>query len=231
MLGDVHVARLKTTVDYALTIVALGLSVSLFLVAERAERLRGSAFPVPVAPVSIRGAVLKGNPLAPVILIEWADYECPYCSKTERILMPQIQSAFIDTAKVQLAFLHHPVTSLHPHSEKAAEAAVCASRQGLFWQMHQAIFADQSHLEVSDLLRRSHELGLDGRFERCLTGNEATEEVQRDASIGESADPMGVPTFMVGRRLGDERVKVFVVLRKMQPFREFAAAIDKVLRK
>lgn len=219
-------------IDGIATAGALVVCAFLLLSARQTLRQVRSPLPVPGSPISIKGAVLRGDPTAPVVLVEWADYECPYCSRTERELIPKLNATYIQTGKVELAFFHHPVPTLHPHSEKAAEAAACAGRQGMFWQMHLAIFADQAHLETTALLERALAIGLDmNRFMKCLNRGDTATEVRAGAQIGESADPMGVPTFMVGLPQPDGRVKVETVLRKMQPYRQFARAIDSLLQR
>jgi len=185
--------------------------------------------PIPTTPVSIEGAMLKGDPHAQVVLIEWSDYECPYCAKSELEVLPAIEDQYIRTGKVQLAFYQHPLNYVHPHAEKASEAAVCAGRQGKFWEMHAALFKDQKHLEEPELLARARGIGLDEKpFTACLAG-EAAALVRDDARHAEDLGLSGTPAFLIGRRQTDGQVKVMTVLIGAKSGDEFIKTLNVAL--
>ncbi len=146
-----------------------------------------------------------GNPSlgpkdAPVEIVEFSDFQCPYCSK----LIPTLKQArqnYLD--EVRLVFRQFPLKSIHPHAQKAAEAALCARDQGKFWEMHDVLFEGQNALEIKDLKVKAEQLGLDGvAFEQCLESGKSEDEVTNDLLAGARAGVRGTPCLFVnGRRL------------------------------
>lgn len=118
-------------------------------------------------------------------MIVYGDYECPYCAAELAAL-----------AGVRLVFRHFPVVSKHPRSRRLAAAAEAASLQGRFWEMHDALYADQGHLDDPHLWERARRLGLDlDRFEADRRSEQVAERVQRDFRAGISAGVMKTPTI------------------------------------
>jgi predicted DsbA family dithiol-disulfide isomerase len=160
---------------------------------------------VPSEPVSLEGATLLGEATAPVVLIEFTDYLCPFCAKFEEDTLPELNRLYIETGRVQLALRHHPLEQLHPGSTKASEAALCGQQQK-FWEMHAALFRQKAGLEESHLTALARDLDMDeDKFSRCLSG-ERTEQVRRDISEADRLGLSGTPAFLVGRRLSDGAV-------------------------
>jgi protein-disulfide isomerase len=128
------------------------------------------------------------------LVIEYGDYECPYCAMTDRLL------AELPIVRV---FRHFPVPSKHPRARPLARAAEAAARQGRFWELHESLFADQGHLDDPHLWQRARELGLDlARFETDRRSPEVDERVTRDFRSGVRAGVMSTPTLFVdGERL------------------------------
>lgn len=185
---------------------------------------------LPDRPVSLVGAALRGNDSAPVVIIEFSDYQCPYCARAERDLVPELSSRYISTGKVQLAFRHHPIEQLHPGATRAAAAALCAGREGRFWEMHAALFREPKQMERSALLSRARSLGLDeDRFEQCL-GGEVARQLEADAQEADSLGLTGTPAFLVGARQEDGDVEVVAVIRGARPIGDFEAAINEALQ-
>jgi protein-disulfide isomerase len=123
------------------------------------------------------------------LVIEYGDYECPYCAKTDRLL------AGLPIVRV---FRHFPVPSKHPRARALALAAEAAALQGRFWAMHDSLFGDQGHLDDPHLWRRARELGLDlDRFEADRRSTQAEERVTRDFRSGVRAGVMSTPTLFV----------------------------------
>jgi protein-disulfide isomerase len=130
-----------------------------------------------------------GGPL----VIEYGDYECPYCAKTDRLL------AELPITRV---FRHFPVPSKHPRAGTLALAAEAAGLQGRFWEMHDSLFADQGHLDDPHLWQRARDLGLDlERFEADRRAPALEERVTRDFRSGVRAGVMSTPTLFVGGEL------------------------------
>jgi protein-disulfide isomerase len=183
---------------------------------------------LPAEPLPLDGAELQGSPTADIVLIEYSDFQCPYCGRFARETLPELERAFVKTGKLQFAFHEFPLDSIHKFALPAAEAMACAGEQGQFWKMHDLTFADQAHLDAAAIEVRAVAAGLDhARFDACLRGPVA-ERVRADAKTGEALGVTGTPTFFVGRRQADGRVKVFKRLSGALPVAEFRAAIDAV---
>lgn len=180
-----------------------------------------------MTPLSVEGATLKGNSTASVVIIEWSDYQCPYCALAEREVMAAIDGRYIRPGRVQLAFRHHPLTTIHPQAMKASEAALCAGEQRRFWEMHAALFQEASRLADSDLLSRARAIGLEvSRFESCLTSGATSTRVQEDVKQARLLGLTATPAFLIGRRQNDGRINVTTVLRGVRPLDEFVEAIE-----
>lgn len=124
-----------------------------------------------------------------VTVVEYGDYECPYCAKADLMLA---------ALPVRRVFRHFPVASKHPRARRLAEAAEAAALQGGFWAMHDSLFADQGRLDDPHLWERVRALGLDlGRFERDRRSEEVAGRVARDFRSGIAAGVMSTPTLFV----------------------------------
>jgi len=147
------------------------------------------------------GAPTLGPKDAPVTLVEFSDFQCPYCRMTAPTLK-QVAQKFGD--KVQIVYRQYPIPSLHPFALKAAEASLCANDQGKFWDLHDAMFADQTKLGVSDLKQTARRLGLDGKkFDACLDSGRFVEQVQNDLREGNVVGVNGTPTMFINGTVVD----------------------------
>jgi protein-disulfide isomerase len=184
---------------------------------------------VPATPVSLEGAAVRGNPTAPVVVVEYGDYQCPFCAAAEHGAVSEMDAAYIKPGKVEFAFRQHPLETLHPLALETAEATVCAGRQGKFWPMHASLYGDQQHLDEASLVARADRLGLDvARFKACL-GGDVADQVRQDGKDAEALGLMSTPTFLIGVRQADGRVRVASVLTGARPFADFQKAIDPLL--
>ena len=169
------------------------------------------------------GAPLEGNANAPVTIIEYSDFQCPYCGRFFSDAYPQIKQQYIATGKVKLVFKDFPLTSLHPMAEKAAEAGQCALAQGndKFWALHDKIFANQAQLSVDNLkLWASQVSGIDAaKFNSCLDSGGMAAIVQQQEQEGQQAGVSGTPSFTINGKL----------VVGAQPFSAFQTAIDAAL--
>jgi Na+/H+ antiporter NhaA len=141
---------------------------------------------------------IRGPDDAIVTLLEYGDFECPYCGRAEAVVRELLE----DFGDVRYVWRHLPLTDVHPHSELAAEAAEAAAAQGAFWPMHDLIFQHQDALRLTDLLRYAEELGLDvERFESELRRHEFRTRVAEDVDGADLSAVSGTPTFFInGRR-------------------------------
>ncbi len=146
------------------------------------------------SPVSERDHIL-GNGNAPVTLVEYGDYECPMCGAAYPITQELVEQ-YGD--ELRFVFRNFPLTQIHPHALLAAEAAEAASFQGRFWEMHDALYENQSWLEPDDLATYADNLGLDGtQFIADMNKPETAERVQTDYKGGMRSGVDGTPTFFI----------------------------------
>lgn len=162
----------------------------------------------------------KGPKQAPVTIIEFSDFECPFCSRVLPTLQ-EVLSTYGD--QVRLVFRQFPLNSIHPKAQKAAEASLCAHEQGKFWEMHDVLFADQRKLDIADLKAKASALGLDqGKFDSCLDSGKYANQVARDLADGAAAGVTGTPAMFINGRF----------LSGAVPFADVARVIDdELLRK
>lgn len=141
------------------------------------------------------GAPTKGKKDAPVTLVEFSDFQCPYCQAAAPVLK-QVAEKYGD--KVQIIYRQFPIPSLHPFALKAAEASLCANEQGKFWEMHDTMFSDQTKLSVSDLKQTAGRLGMDQKkFDKCLDSGRYVEQVQNDQKEGQKDGINGTPAMFI----------------------------------
>jgi len=182
---------------------------------------------LPPEPVSLEGAAIRGSRAAKVAIIEHSDFQCPYCGRFAREILPELEKGYVATGKVLLAFREFPLT-IHPFAEKAAEAAECAGRQGKFWEMHDRLFVKQQ-LDPPSLEAHAKALHLSpGVFDTCLAG-EAADKVRQDTEAGKALLVTGTPTFFVGTIQPDGRVKVLQRVSGALPLAQFGAALDRII--
>lgn len=140
----------------------------------------------------------KGPVDAPVTIVEFSDFECPYCARLAATLN-RVADEF--DGRVRLEFRHFPL-DFHANAEPAARLAVCAAEQGRFWELHDAMFAEQSQLSRGALLARAGGLGLDrDALEACADGPASAAVVAADKAAGSAAGVTGTPSFFVNGRL------------------------------
>ncbi len=140
----------------------------------------------------------KGPENAPVTIIEFSDFECPYCSRAAKT----IEQLFNNNAgRIRLVFRSYPLP-FHPNAKKAAEAGLCANEQGKFWQLHDAMFADQENLGVDAIKAKAAAAGLDAAaFATCLDSGKFAAQVEADMKVGAEAGVEGTPVFIINGQL------------------------------
>lgn len=180
----------------------------------------------PTAPVIDMKKLVDDDPVegksdAPVTIIEFSDFQCPFCGRFYSQTLLQLRKEYVDTGKVKVIYRDFPL-SFHPEAQKAAEAAECADEQGKFWKMHDKIFENQETMGLASYKKWATEFGLDSaKFNQCLDSGKYVSEVQKDFSDGQSAGVSGTPTFFIN---GQEVVGA-------QPFSVFKQVIDAELAK
>jgi protein-disulfide isomerase len=181
--------------------------------------------------LTLDGAPIKGDGKARLVLIEFTDYQCPFCARHVRETMPQLDAQYITPGKLRYAVRDFPLEALHAQAFKAAEATHCAGEQGRYWGMHDRLFANARALGAGDLPGHAQALGLDAaRFQACLEAGTHAARIRRDLAEGAKAGVRGTPSFFLAVQEPDQpRVKVVKVLRGALPFAGFKAAIDEAL--
>ena len=187
-----------------------------------------AALQPPSTPISIDGAATRGNPNAKVVVVEFSDFECPFCGRYTRDIEPQLVREYVDTGKIRYVFRNYPIEQLHPHAFKAAEAAECVRRQGKFWEMHGQLYSHQQNLTDPDLLAHAKVVGADtSAWQQCVTGAAMT-RIRQDQADGRTLSISGTPTFFVGV-LKDGKVHAQRKVIGARPYADFKSAIDAVL--
>jgi protein-disulfide isomerase len=185
--------------------------------------------PLPSEPVSLEGAVVRGNRQARLAVVAYSDFQCPYCARFAETTFRELDKGYIATGKVLFAFRHLPLTRIHSQAFDAAAAAACAGRQGKFWEMHDRLFASARQLSDATWRTAAGDLGLNRpMFDRCLDA-EGPEAVRQDVELARALEISGTPTFLIGRIEPDGRVKVSSRLAGGQPVGRFKSIIDPLL--
>jgi protein-disulfide isomerase len=200
---DRHVGQARAQFELGVTVLMAAIAVLLLaFVAHSYLRKPGyvtTAPPVPLEPVSLRGAMVAGCDSASVAIIEYMDYECPACTHFARTVLPSIRHQYIDTCKAVLALKHFPVAAAHASAVNAARAAACAGRDGRFWAMDDLLWQDQDRLDHAGLTEKAKRIGLDAPgFEACLNSGVVLSQIRTDAGEGLTLGVYGTPTLFIG---------------------------------
>jgi len=175
-------------------------------------------------------AVMKGSPDAKVVMIEYGDFECPYCATFAHDVLPSLLSDYVDTGRVQFAFRHMVLEQLHQHALGAAVAAECAGGQGKFWEMHDSLLEDQSRLDETSLQVRAKELQLDmAVFSGCVANPDITHRVRQETSDSRSLGIKGTPTVVLGRLQPDGSAMLLQAFEGVGRGSEIRTALDTLL--
>lgn len=142
-----------------------------------------------------------GDPAAPVTVVEFGDFQCPFCGRFFQGAERQIIDEYVKTGKVKFVYRDFPLTAIHEEAQKSAEAAACAHEQGQFWKYHDLLFARQGELSLKNYKAWAAEIHLNtAAFNQCLDSGKTAPEIAKDAADGEAAGVSGTPaTFVNGR--------------------------------
>jgi protein-disulfide isomerase len=190
------------------------------LISSLREKYEVSSFLEPMrTEVAAGDGPSQGPADAPVTIVEFSDFQCPFCSR----VIPTLERVTEEYGeKVRLVFRQFPLHRIHPDAQKAAEASFCADDQGKFWEMHDAMFADQGGLAVDKLKEKAGALELDeAAFAECLDSDKYADRVDADLQAGTAAGVSGTPALFINGRF----------LSGAQPFDEIAKVIDDELKR
>ena len=179
--------------------------------------------------VSIDDGAMRGDPKAKVTLIEFSDFQCPFCGRFFNETLPQLDKEFIQTGKVRYVLREFPLAAIHPNAQTAAEAAECAGVQGKYWEMHDKLFQNQKALEVPHLKRYAKDVGLNiNVFDECLDNGSQVPKIQRDIQEARSLGVTGTPAFFLGLTTPGKTIKG-IHIEGAQPIEVFQQEINRLL--
>ena len=181
---------------------------------------------------SIGPSPYKGKAGATATLIELSDYQCPFCARNYRDVMPTLQEEYIDTGKLKFVMREYPIPSLHRNAMKASMAALCAGDQDKYWEMHNIMFENQRELGVDNLKAYAGTIGLDTAvFNECLDGDKHQKQINNDIAFASKLGVRGTPGFVVGLTdpKDSDKVNLTVYIKGAKSIDHFKAVIDSVL--
>jgi protein-disulfide isomerase len=182
--------------------------------------------------VSIGSSPFKGNANATVTVIEYSDYQCPFCARNYREVLPLLEKEYIETGKLKFVMRENPIPSLHRDAMNGSLAALCAGDQGKYWEMHNLLFDNSKQLGAENLKAFAGTIGLDtATFNECLDGKKHEQTVQNDLASGAKLGVRGTPGFFLG--LTDpndpDKVNLTVFIKGAQSIDQFRASINDLL--
>jgi protein-disulfide isomerase len=185
---------------------------------------------LPSQPLAIAGSASLGRDNAPLTLIEFSDFQCPFCLRHVRQTFDKIRADYIDTGKVRYVFRQFPIQSLHAQAWDGARAAECALRQGKFWEMHERLFANPKQMGPADLEGHARANGLQlATFKQCMSDPAVTAKITQDLDEGARAGVSGTPMFFVGT-VENGKVKVLRRLNGAVAYSAFQQTFDSLLQ-
>ena len=190
---------------------------------------RAPADTLPSAPIDVSKDQFKGARNARVAVIEYSDFQCPFCGKFDKDTYPQLVKDYVDTGKIKYVWRDYPL-DFHRNAEKAAEAARCAGEQGKFWEMHDRLFANQEAIAATDLPKHAEALQLNrSSFVECLESGRYTADIKRSIADANGSGISGTPSFLIGVVQPDGTVKVSKKLTGARTYSTFKTALDTLL--
>jgi len=185
--------------------------------------------PVIEKKVSIDDDPIKGDPKAPVTIIEFSDYECPFRKRFNDSVLGKINEEYISTGKVKYVFRDYPLP-FHKKAVAVAVAANCGGEQGKYWEFHDFLFESKENLDMPNIMAYAEELELDKtKFEACVNDKSKESEISEDMEAGRKYGVRGTPSFFIGKTEdGKEFTGTFV--RGAQPYSVFKVHIEEQLQ-
>lgn len=189
-----------------------------------------AAFNPAKANVSIAGAPTIGRLDAPVTIVEFSDFECQFCQRFFKTILPEIKRDYVDSGKVRYVFLDFPLEQIHFKARKAAEAAQCAAEQGKFWEMHEILFSQDGNLDLRQYGAYAKKLNLEAfAFELCLASGKQSVKIDRSLASGTSVGITATPSFIIARTERGDLINGGNIITGAQPYEQFRRAIEQAL--
>ena len=182
--------------------------------------------------ISVDDDPVRGNQDAPITIVEFSDFQCPFCARFQIQTLPLISEQYIETGKVKFVYRDFPIQNIHPNSMPAAAASECAHEQDKYWEYHDALFKNQGVWDKAEItsaitIFKEFATQLDlkqDQFDACLNSGKYIEEINNDLKDGQKYGVTGTPGFFIG----NEEIG-FVKINGAQPFETFKSVIDSQL--
>jgi protein-disulfide isomerase len=180
--------------------------------------------------VEVAGAAFKGRADAPLTIVEFSDYQCPFCARHVAQTIPGLDKEYIQTGKVKYVFRNYPIESIHPNAFKAAVAAECANEQNKYWPMHDRLFANQRLLADAQLPGHAAAVGLQvSAFQTCLASGKFDAKIRKDMNDAVAVGITGTPGFVIGKTNGTSAIRVDAFIPGARAFAGFKSELDRLL--
>jgi protein-disulfide isomerase len=182
--------------------------------------------------MTIDGPLVMGSKDAKLVLVEFSDFQCPFCRRHLLQTMPSLKKDYIDTGKIRYVFRDYPIAQIHPASAGGHLAARCAADQDKYWAYHDRLFGAPKDMGREALTAHAKALEMDlDAFGKCLTDAKHANAVRADMAEGEKLGVRGTPTFFLGIVDAEDgrKIKLATAIRGAYPYGTFKRAIDKLL--
>lgn len=190
----------------------------------------GQQAPAPDDKVSYKfspGGFSMGDAKAPLVMVEYTDFQCPFCQQFHNTAFAQIKANYIDTGKIRFVSRDFPL-DFHDNARRAATAGRCASEQGKYWEMRHAMIVNAEQLKADNLMTYAANVKLDvPKFKTCLEADKFKAQIDQDIAEGGVAGVQGTPSFVIGYLENDKLQGVRLV--GSQPYAQFDAKIQEML--
>jgi protein-disulfide isomerase len=184
---------------------------------------------IPTEAISLQGAVTIGSPTAKIGIMEFSEFQCPFCSKFSLETMPEIRRRYIETGLVRLAFRNLPLERIHRYAFGAGELAQCSDEQGRFWEVHDAFFKRPAAGSAEEFRARALGTGVNVlELDRCIKAGRAAQKMRDDLKLAASLSLTGTPAFLIGT-LDGSNLRVLHAIVGARPVTDFKQAIDSIL--
>jgi len=222
--------RLRVLVDLLAGIALIAASVVVIRSSITDDTPEGTPPELAGQTVSVVGSASMGELSAPVGVVVFSDFECPFCGKFAQETQSVLTERFIKTGKVRLAFRHFPL-AMHKNAQLAARAAECARPERRFWEFHDVLFSNQKTINKDELPRLGREAGLSDTWWACASGSNtgSTDLVVRDLAEANALGIVSTPTVLIGA-LTNDMIEVQTVIGGAKPAADFIAAIERLLK-
>lgn len=197
---------------------------------EQGGQAAGQAAPAPDDKVSMAlpsGGFSEGKANAPLVMVEYTDYQCPFCQQFHNTAYAQIKANYIDTGKIRFISRDFPL-DFHENARRGANAARCAAEQGKFWEMRHAMIVNASQLQQDKLAGYAANIKMDvAKFQSCIAADKFKAAIDKDIAEGVAAGVSGTPSFVIGR-VEDGKLQGVRLVGAM-PYEQFDAKIQEML--